>query len=165
MHDHAWNAVAQMLQTLPAPTRVLEIGAHNINGSVRPLFAGCAYWGIDVVGGPDVDEVASGVDYTPRETPDCVVCCEVLEHTPEARAIVANMARIVAPGGAVIVTCAGEGRAPHSAVDGCALRPGEYYRNVTRDELLDWMHAAGLREVYVEHFPGRGDLYGCGVKA
>lgn len=164
MHDHAWNAVAQMLQTVPRPTRVLEIGALDINGSIRGLFNGCQYHGIDVVPGPGVDEVADGSDYVPPFVPDCVVCCEVLEHTPAAREIVWNMGRHVASGGSVLVTCAGEGRPPHSAVDGGPLRPGEYYANVTRDELVQWLAEAGLREVWVDHYLPRGDLYGSGVK-
>lgn len=165
MHLGAYCAVAEFLQTLDVPTRVLEIGALNINGSIRPLFAGAErYCGIDVVPGPGVDVVASGATYQPDFVPDCVVCCEVLEHTPDAERIVRHMVDLVAPGGSVIVTCASEGRAPHSAVDGMAVRDGEFYRNVPAADLHGWLHEAGLTDITVQPRPDRGDVYAVGVK-
>jgi hypothetical protein len=43
-----------------AGTRVLDIGSLDINGSVRPLFRGGTYTGIDVAAGPGVDIVCQG---------------------------------------------------------------------------------------------------------
>jgi hypothetical protein len=163
MHTAALMAVADMLNRLPAPTRVLEIGSRNINGSVRGLFDGVVYEGIDVAEGPGVDVVADGATYVPTLPPDCVVCCEVLEHAPTAADIVRHMGAIVAPGGSVIVTCAGPGRAPHSAVDGLVVREGEHYANVSHVDMQAWFREAGIRPVYLHE--GGGDLYACGVTA
>jgi hypothetical protein len=66
---------------------------------------------------------------------DCVVCCEVLEHTASALVIIANAYRALLHDGVFIMTCAGERRAEHSAFDGGPLRPGEFYRNVSESQL------------------------------
>src|SRR5262249_32046337 len=108
---------------------VLEIGSWDVNGSVRRLFAGATYLGVDIVPGPGVDVVADGASFAPEHPPDCVVCTEVLEHTLRAEAIVANAHRMLAPGGVLVLTAAWAGRLPHSAVDGGRLRPREFYSN------------------------------------
>ena len=79
---------------------VLEIGSLDINGSVRPLFAGVGhYHGVDIVGGPGVDEVADAATWTPHRSYDVVACAEVLEHTDSWPSILDVMWSAVAPGG------------------------------------------------------------------
>lgn len=164
MHFAAYAAVAQMLQLVPPPTRVVEIGSRDINGTVRPLFNGAMYTGIDRVAGPGVDVVADGATYTPDAVPDCVVCCEVLEHAANWDEIVRNMARMVAPGGSVFITCAGTGRTPHSSDDGGRLQYGEHYENIPHDMLKAAMEHAGLEVRELLGRQDRGDVYACGVK-
>lgn len=126
------------------PTKVVEVGSLDVNGSVRDLFAGAAlYTGIDVRDGRGVDEVADGADYVPGYAPDVVLCLEVLEHVSEekAEAIVANMVHMLEPGGLLVITAAGPDRAPHG-VDGGAVGPGETYRAVKVSELERWVEAA-----------------------
>ena len=67
---------------------------------------------------------------------------EVLEHTPKGADIVLAARKTLKKGGVFIVTCATTGRAPHSAFDGAEVRPGEYYRNVTRPTFEKWLAAA-----------------------
>ena len=45
----------------------------------------------------------------------------------------------------MIITCAGEGRLPHSHYDGRELRNDEHYENVAPDEMRDAMESAGVR--------------------
>jgi SAM-dependent methyltransferase len=167
MHVEARRYVWEQLQELPHRTTVLELGSRNVNGSVRDLFTGSWYLGIDVRPGPGVDVVADATTYTPPSPPDTVLCLEVLEHTADAPAILANAHRILAPGGVLLATMATHPRAPHSAFDGGGLKPGEYYRNVDLSELSDWLQAAGFAapdavrwEMDTEH----GDLYVCATK-
>ena len=124
---------------------MLEIGSRNINGSVRPLFNGAVYLGIDTTAGPGVDETADGAHFQPGLLLDTVVCCEVLEHTESAADIIGNSLRILEPGGVLIVTCAAPPRAPHSAVDGGALQPGEYYQNIYPKQLQHWTEHTAAR--------------------
>lgn len=153
MHRQAYSAVARLRPL--AVQRVYEIGSREVNGGIRPLFDDAVeYHGIDVAPGPGVDAVADGASYEPPFQPDCVVCCEVLEHAFEPQAIVETAARVLAPGGAFIVTCAGPGRLPHSAVDGGPLRAGESYQNISGLQMRHWLRAAGFEAIYVEL--GRG---------
>jgi hypothetical protein len=62
-----------------------------------------------------------------------------LEHTPRAPDLCVAAWRLLADGGVFIVTAATPPRKPHSAVDGCDLRGGEFYRNVTRGDLAAWL--------------------------
>lgn len=102
---------------------VLEIGSHNVNGSVRPFFAGSDYTGVDLSEGKDVDVVASGHEVAfPDGSFDLAICCECFEHNPQWLQTFTNMHRMTKAGGVVIVTCAsmagaGMCRASHSAVD------------------------------------------------
>ena len=138
MHAAAYAFVQSVAGRRP-PGLVLDIGGRSVNGSVRGLFEGDPYLVIDPIAGPDVDVVADGATFTPDIAPSCVVCCEVFEHTPDAAAICAHAFDILEPGGVLIVTAAGPGRAPHSAIDGGPLRPGEWYRNLTIADLVLWL--------------------------
>lgn len=162
MHSAAYQYVQDAIANLPRPPeRVVEIGARDINGSVRPLFGDADYIAIDIADGPGVDVVADGATYTPDTPPDCVVCCETLEHCEHWRAIVANARRILAPGGALILTAAGEGRAPHSAIDGAGLRPGEYYGTIGERELLAAL--TGFAEAHTRVNDAAHDIYATAI--
>lgn len=143
--------------------RVVEFGSLDINGTPRWLFPNAAWWGIDVVDGPGVDEVADAATWS-GEPADMVVCCEVLEHAPDWENIVTNMVACCRVGGRVLVTAAGPNRAPHSAVDGGELRDGEHYANVDPDTLRMVLKAAGATAIEVESRDGI-DVYATGLRA
>ena len=134
MHAEVYRWIGEMIGKLPRPpASVLELGSRNINGTPRPLFEGVEeYVGVDVQPGPGVDIVADGVKYQHWEPSDLVLCCEVLEHTPAASALVANAVTLAAPGGHVLITCATHPRAAHSAVDGGALHTANTTRTLRR---------------------------------
>lgn len=159
MHTEAYRFVQMVAESLGPRESVVEIGSRNVNGTIRPLFTGVPYIGIDAVPGVGVDVVANGATFALRRPIDTVVCCEVLEHTDEAEAIVANALGILQPLGSLLITCAAPPRALHSAVDGCQLRAGEFYRNVAPHELEHWVSTHGGQVVKLEYAPERGDLY------
>ena len=164
MHEAARAFVARVVAGLPQPpTSVVEIGSKDINGSVRDLFHGAAYTGLDLAPARGVDVVADGATWRPPTPVDLVVSCEVLEHTKAARAIVANAYRMLKPGGVVILTMATDPRPPHSAIDGGGLRLGEYYRNVSEAMLAYWMRAAGWGGFVIDD-DTPGDLYCWAIK-
>lgn len=158
MHDEAREFVETVARGRQFH-RVVEFGSRDINGGVRDLFDATDYIGLDIAPGPGVDVVADAADWSTRKKVDAVVCCEVLEHTGRWREIVANAARILAPGSTLIVTAACDPRAPHSAHDGRPLTDGsEHYVNVDPDELADVCADAGLEVMHREvHL--RGDVY------
>lgn len=164
MHIEAFAWIGETLARLPMPTDVLEIGARNINGTVRAWLPWARYIGVDLMPGPDVDVVADGADYQPLTPPDIVICAEVLEHSPRAQALVQHALAIVKPGGAVILTCAGPARAPHSAHDGGPLQPDEYYRGVSVEDITAWVHEVGGSVLDAQDHPSRGDVYVLALK-
>lgn len=159
MHAQAYDFVARSVAGRCAQ-RVLEIGSHDVNGSVRPLFGSAErYHGIDLAAGPGVDEVADAADWEPDDVYDVVISTEVLEHAPRWRRVLATAWRALAPGGRLVVTCATDPRPPHSAVDGWALRPGEWYRNVAPGEVREVIGGFGAWSWAMEVALDRGDLY------
>ncbi len=152
---------------------VLEIGSHNVNGSVRPYFLGSEYVGVDLSEGKDVDVVGSGHEVAfPDGSFDLTICCECFEHNPRWLETFANMYRMTKAGGVVIVTCASRGRREHgTARSSPEESPGttslgwNYYRNLNRP---DFERRLDLREKFQAHafFSNRvsKDLYFIGTK-
>lgn len=157
---HSWVEAFASTDTLDA----VEFGARDINGSIQPLFPNARWTGVDIAPGPRVDVVANAATYQHPTEADLVVCCEVFEHTPEWRSIIANAHRILASGGMAVFTCAGRNRPPHSAVDGGGLRPDEYYANVHEDDMQQEMERVGFTDVRVEWIAHPGDVRAFGRK-
>jgi SAM-dependent methyltransferase len=160
VHPQAYDFVELVARTLTLgpEDEVLEIGGQDMNGSVRDLFSPpradahrrspAGYLSLDIAPGPGVDVVADAATWRPLD-PDrkfaVVVCCEVLEHTPDWRAILQTAYDVLAPTGVLIVTCAGPGRPVHSGRSPVAeLEPDEWYRNITPEELHGALTQAGF---------------------
>lgn len=163
MHAEARGFVERVVAIEGPFERVLEFGSRDINGSVRELFGEAAeYIGVDISPGPGVDLVCDAAEWTETGF-DAVVCCEVLEHTPRGAEIIAAAGRALKPGGLLILTCATDPRAPHSATDGGPLTEGEHYANVDEKTLARWVLAAGAGAVETAVESVRGDLW-CRVR-
>ena len=145
---------------------IIEVGSRDINGGVRHLFRRSLYTGLDRVEGPGVDVVADGATWAPNElhnTFDLYLCLEVFEHTPEWPQILYRAWELLRPGGKLLVTAACNPRAPHSAVDGCELRPNEYYENLVPSHLQKILETIGFRYITVTTL-SRGDVQTYGAK-
>ena len=137
---------------------VLDIGGRDINGTVHVLYPDAEYVSLDIRPGPGVDIVADAASWRTERRFDVVVCAEVFEHTDVWREICATAYSVLNPGGAFIVTCAGPGRAPHSAIDGSPqVREEEHYGNVGPDELERELKSCGFVDVEVDYLPGACD--------
>jgi len=121
----------------------LDVGAGGHHGhKVQQLFAPMQFATVDwnpdtrpdVVADMTVMVLPEGL---PAEGYTLVLCTEVLEHVPAWRSLLFNCVRLVAPGGHLLVTCAGPGREPHSGLDGGPLRPEEPYHNLDPEELAE----------------------------
>lgn len=116
---------------------VCEVGSRDINGTIRDLIDCDRYLGVDLYAGPGVDLVADARTVTDQF--DLVLCCEVLEHEPDAFGLIETLGRLAKPYGLVIATAAGIGRGPHSAIDGLGIKPGEHYCNLDeRHFIVEW---------------------------
>jgi cyclopropane fatty-acyl-phospholipid synthase-like methyltransferase len=103
--------------------------------------------------------VADAADWHATESFDAVVTTEVLEHASRWREVVQNAWHALGDGGVLLLTCATDPRPEHSAVDGWALREGEWYANVPPREMIDVVHGLSPRRWLVEVGADRGDLY------
>lgn len=150
---------------------LLEVGSLDVNGSVRSQFpAADPYVGIDLGFGSSVDVVASGNDFGRTASFDAVVTTECLEHDPGWRSTLANIERVLRPGGLLVLTCATTGRHEHgttrtspamspftSRSDGRSGRTNDHYRNLTADDVLGAL--PGLRFDLVATCWSSFDLY------
>ena len=95
--------------------RILEIGAYDHNGTVRPAFAGLTpekYIGIDIQAGPNVDEVCSVYELTERfgkDHFDLVINTELLEHVEDWKKAIDQMKAVTKVGGLLIMTTRSRG--------------------------------------------------------
>lgn len=144
--------------------RVLDVGGRDVNGSALDAFVGHDIEAhvLDITPGPGVTVVADARTWTPTHAFHAVTCTEVLEHVQGWPAVVWTCWRALQPGGLLLVTAAGPGRQPHSAVDGLTLRDGEWYRNVQPAVLADVLDACGFGEVDIDGRPG--DVYAAAWK-
>jgi hypothetical protein len=162
MHAGAFEFIAKHATT--ETISVIEVGSRDINGSSRAHFPGATWIGLDLIAGPAVDVVCDALDYEPTQKVDMVVCAEVLEHCMTWDSLIFHAAGWLKPGGKILITCAGPGRDPHSAIDGGPLHPDEHYGNISQTELIEELRFAGLTDIEVSGNEYWKDTYAVAVK-
>jgi SAM-dependent methyltransferase len=100
--------------------RVLEVGSHDVNGSLRPVLESwgpAEYVGVDLAPGPGVDVVCPAEQLVARFGTarfDVLVSTEVIEHVEDWRAVISNCKRVLAPGGLILLTTRSPGYPYHA---------------------------------------------------
>lgn len=106
---------------------VLEVGACDVNGSVRPdieALGPARYLGVDLAPGPMVDEIGSADRLIARFGSgkfDLVICTELLEHARSWREVIHNLKGVLKGGGVLLMTARSKGFHFHKA-------PFDYWR-------------------------------------
>lgn len=135
------QVVARWAASLARDSHVLDIGAGPVK--YRPLFAHCRYTAQDH---PDVDYAPPGVELVrseltsiplPTGSIDAILCTEVLEHVEEPLAAVSEFARLLRPGGRLLL----------SVPAACRVHrvPTHYYGGYAPDFFERSLPARGLR--------------------
>lgn len=123
MHDSvmAWVGAEVQAHGL-AGKDTLEVGSLDVNArAVRSLFSG-PYIGLDMRDGPGVDVVGYAHELPWKSARfDVVVSTEMLEHDPAPWLSMAEMGRVLRPGGHLLVTTRGNGFGEHN-------EPSDYWR-------------------------------------
>lgn len=165
MHGTAYAFVQRVVDELGPFRFVVEFGSRDVNGTVRPLFPFCdSYVGVDIRPGPGVDVVGDPVTLVfdvAVANVDCVVCTEVMEHTPHPDRLCQTAFDLLHPGGVFIVTAATDPREPHSAIDEQPIRCDEWYHNIDEHDLRLWLHDFDLVRIDLR-VPG--DIYASAVR-
>jgi SAM-dependent methyltransferase len=102
--------VAIAARLLPLPDPIYEFGALQVEGQegfadLRPLFPGRPYVGCDMRAGLGVDRVVNlhALDL-PNDSVGTALLLETLEHVEFCREAVAEVWRVLAPGGVVVAS-------------------------------------------------------------
>lgn len=115
MHQSVDDFVGEQVAQLGlAGSATLEVGSLDLNGSIRHHFLG-EHVGLDIYDGPGVDVVYDGdVMPWPDDAWPAVVSAETLEHAAEFWTLAAEMVRVLAPGGWLILTTRANGFPDHA---------------------------------------------------
>jgi SAM-dependent methyltransferase len=169
------SLVADFFALKKPDQKVLEIGAYDLNGSVRQFFPanhGGNYIGVDLCEGPGVDVVGFGheIDFADQSF-DVTLSCECFEHDPHWGRTFNNMNRMTKANGVVAFTCASLGRLEHGTSRTEISSPGtqsigiDYYRNLSQ---ADFERNIPLKDMFAWYFFHYNrpsfDLYFVGLK-
>jgi SAM-dependent methyltransferase len=156
---HNWgNKVKEKHPQYFVDNKVIEIGSANINGSLRELFTGGEYIGLDVAPYAGVDVVSIAHEYTDKPDGyfDVVFSTSALEHDMFWEKTLRKMVDLLRQGGLMFISVAStwpehgcSRHCPeHSLTTKINQEWADYYRNITAGDLagvidlnkefLDW---------------------------
>lgn len=172
MHTQAYNALGEMIAEsgidTTVPWYVLDFGGRDVNSTsqglnTRKLLPNARWSGVDIVSGPGVDIVTDATVHPWKWGTqfDLVVCTEMFEHVEKWSCVVANITAALRDGQeqTVFITCAGPGRHRHGASGEDQPPPGEWYQNVSPEE-LDAELSVYFDHVATRFGPETCDTYG-----
>lgn len=160
MHNSVLKWVGRLVERQNLATRkTLELGSHNVNGSVRGLFTG-TYLGIDSEEGPGVDRVlssheAADVLLAEGGKYDVVISTEMLEHDSAPWETMKNCKRLLKAGGTLILTARGNCFPLHNEPDYWRYMPASF-------KLL--FELAGCDVVEISDDPEVSGVFGYGTR-
>lgn len=106
---------------------VLEVGARDVNGSIRPYVEGLKprhYTGVDIEAGKGVDQVCDAVDLIERFGESMfhlVITTEMMEHVEDWKTVIHNLKGVLRSNGVLFLTTRSKGFPFHGY-------PSDYWR-------------------------------------
>lgn len=156
---------AEVFNTGP---RTLDIGSRDINGNNRWLLShGAKYTGIDLGAGPNVDVVAHAADWYRQGWDlvpfDLVLCTEALEHDRRWADTLRAAVAMLRPGGLLVITCAGPGRAEHGTHFGTpedSPQTLDHYQNLEGWQIAEVLEVEDMQMLFTAYlYPPIADTY------
>lgn len=152
MHVTAYQNAAKFVKTYVDLSKkmdltVVDIGSYDVNGTMKPLFPGVRYIGVDQSPGPNVDVVASA-DKVPldAQTADVVVSSSCFEHDVSFWETFLEMVRIAKPNGYIYICAPSAG--PYHGYPGDCWR---FYKDSWK-ALATWGTKKGYNVSLVESY-------------
>ena len=162
MRPRVREFVREMATALPLKGPVYEFGSRRLGrqdelANLRPLFSGLEYVGCDMRKGRGVDRILNLHDIDLLdEIAGTVLCLETLEHVEFCHRAVAEMHRILKPGGICLL----------SSVMNCAIHkyPNDYWRFTPAgfESLLGCFQSQRVTYAGEQRFPHT--VFGIGAK-
>jgi len=141
MHNEIIEWMSYVKRIMPqyfSNIKVLDVGSRNVNGTNRYLYDSTVrYEGLDITPGDNVDHVGYVHEWTTTDkyyTYDSVISTDMLEHDRNWLKSIQAMLYLLKPGGLLVLTCAGEGRAEHGTSTHnpeASIGTNDYYQNLT----------------------------------
>lgn len=160
MHTTARDNAALFFKTYfstnAEPLRIVEIGAQDVNGSIRAFApAGATYIGVDFVQAKGVDVVLDDPYQLPFETGSCdvVVSSSVFEHSELFWLLFLEIMRVLKPTGVFYLNAPSNGSFHRYPVDCWRFYPD------AGQALVKWAQRSGMNPLLLEsytspQFPG-----------
>lgn len=95
----------EILDMAPVPSRILEVGSRDMNGSISEFVEKHTYTGLDREPGKNVNVVASAHDLPYADgSYDIVICLETLGHDDRFWLTLKEMTRVLKPNGMFLLS-------------------------------------------------------------
>ena len=161
---------------------VIDVGSLDINGNNRYLFKRSHYIGIDLQAGKNVDVVGRAHEVMPNLTTapgghvewdgtdkriahkfDTIISTEALEHDQYIFSTLRSVYNKLKPGGLLLITCAGDGRAEHGTTNNhpeSSPFTNDYYANVSNKMFSAILPADQFSIYHLQQVNGDLQFYG-----
>ena len=133
--------------------KIVDMGSYDINGTYKELFAG-EYIGVDIIPGPNVDVLMDSLEWNAISNVDAVISGQTLEHVADVPRWMAEIMRVLKPGGIVciIVPSMGPrhdhpiwtGNFPECQVEQIIKGAGFEFMSTSLDGNLPWCLVTGV---------------------
>lgn len=126
---------------------VVDVGSYDINGTYKALFSG-KYIGVDNVPGPNVDVLTDSDEWKDMTDVDAVISGQTIEHISDVPAFMAEIYRVLKPGGILCIIAPSEGpphyypiwvrNYPEALLQEVVIAGGFEILSMTKNEELPW---------------------------
>jgi hypothetical protein len=147
LNRHFWKQTSlQYPRYFNDPSVVIELGAMNINGSIREYFNCKNYTGVDWRAGKGVDIVSLTHELKlPVACFDAVVSASMLEHDPYWKQSLFKMAELMRGDGIMVLSWGAALNNPHEL----AVAPDGRFHSLKAKEAFEYLESTGL---YIHQF-------------